>query len=184
MLSGLALVGAQTAAAPPKNAPTPAPMVMGNPAMAMYTASFPKTVKIAGSVRLASGAGGSAAYSISLTGLTKELAPYMYHIHATTVPANGSCAATGAHFDPYFAGTEKPCDPKVPNLCQVGDLAGKFGNFTAAMIEDGEATLRFVDHYSSLTPGSKAYVGDKSIVIHDFKNTRLTCANLVVMGHM
>ena len=61
--------------------------------------------------------------------LIKEL---VYHIHDQPVPADGNCTGTKAHLDPYIRGEKPPCDPTMPQMCQVGDLSGKHGNITAS----------------------------------------------------
>lgn len=40
---------------------------------------------------------------------------------------------------------------------------------------------RYNDMFSSLTPGNKAFIGDKSVVIHSFDNKRIACANITQM---
>ena len=49
----------------------------------------------------------------------------MYHLHVDPVPANGTCAATRAHLDPYERGEVPICNAAQPETCQVGDLSGK-----------------------------------------------------------
>ena len=55
----------------------------------------------------------------SLHNFPDGLGPFLWHVHVNPVPANGSCLATGAHFDPLNVGESPPCNPKTPNLCQV-----------------------------------------------------------------
>lgn len=50
-----------------------------------------------------------------------------YHLHAAPVPEDGNCTGTMAHLDPYMRGQDPPCDMEMPQTCEVGDLAGKYG---------------------------------------------------------
>jgi len=96
----------------------------------------------------------------------------VYHIHAKPVPANGNCTATLAHLDPTNRGEVPLCDASGPESCQAGDLSGKHGNITAT-----SWSVSYTDLYLSADPSSPYYYADKSIVIHTFNKTRLTCAN-------
>lgn len=104
--------------------------------------------------------------------------PFVYHIHAIAVPADGNCTSTMGHLDPTNRGEYFPCDPALPQTCQVGDLAGKYGNITAA----GDFTAAYTDAFLSTDSSSESFVGGKSIVIHTSNATRITCANIVMAG--
>jgi Cu/Zn superoxide dismutase len=82
--------------------------------------------------------------AVVLKGLPKTGGPFTYHIHASTVPGDGNCTATGGHFDPYEAASQKDykCDPKKPTLCEIGDLSGKQGAITTS---NGEFSAKYVD---------------------------------------
>ncbi|KAH8882208.1 hypothetical protein GQ53DRAFT_701345 [Thozetella sp. PMI_491] len=111
-------------------------------------------------------------YTIGLHQLPVERGPFKYHIHVNPVPANGSCDATGGHLDPYVRGDSPACDDKAPATCQIGDLSGKYG------IVIGPSGLKmFNDPYTSLDPGSIAFIANRSAVFHDKNGTRVGCAN-------
>ncbi|KAL4959610.1 putative cytosolic Cu/Zn superoxide dismutase [Aspergillus stella-maris] len=98
-----------------------------------------------------------------------------YHIHAKPVPEDGNCYLTGAHLDPYHRTQEPPCDIKVPQTCEVGDLSGKHGPAWAPSGEVFHASYN--DFFLSNTPGSPAYFGNLSWVVHAPDSSRLTCGN-------
>lgn len=113
---------------------TPAPKVTGNPAGASYVGTLPEKAGSAlrGSIAATTENDGSGVrFSVSFSGLPAEGGPFMYHIHAKPVPADGNCTGTGAHLDPYMRGEVPACDASKPETCQTGDLSGKHGNFTA-----------------------------------------------------
>ncbi|KAK5115110.1 hypothetical protein LTR62_001807 [Meristemomyces frigidus] len=70
--------------------------------------------------------------SVNFTGLPSEslYGPFVYHIHAFPVPADGNCTATIGHLDPTDRGEYYPCNAAAPATCQVGDLEGKHGHIT------------------------------------------------------
>ncbi|KAE9964450.1 hypothetical protein BLS_008299 [Venturia inaequalis] len=148
-----------------------APMITGNPPGAMYSADL-KVGNATGTVVLSSADMG-VKIDVKLT-LPQVGAPFMYHIHAKVVPTDGNCTGTAAHFDPYAISADCMCDKAKKDFCQIGDLSGKAGNITAG----GEFKSTITDMFISLTPGNKAFAGDKSIVIHSFDNKRIACANI------
>lgn len=98
--------------------------------------------------------------------------PYaVYHIHEEPA-VNGNCTSTLAHLDPYHRGETPACNASEPQTCQVGDLSGKYGKITSDPF-----VAEYFDLYTSLQPGSPAFFGNRSIVIHYANKTRLTCAN-------
>ena len=99
----------------------------------------------------------------------------VYHIHDQPVPANGTCAGTLAHHDPYKRPEKPPCDPSKLQTCQVGDLSGKYGD-----IASDPFTASYVDLYESTKPGIGAFFGNRSITFHYFNTTRITCANFTL----
>ncbi|KAJ2786118.1 Superoxide dismutase [Coemansia javaensis] len=118
---------------------------------------------------------------VQVQGLTKG-EKYPYHIHQKPVPANGNCTATGGHLDPAgaaaaatAAGGKYKCDPANPASCELGDLAGLYGNMTA------DANGAFVASYNAtqLAFGGKNTILDHSVVIHGPNGTRLACANII-----
>lgn len=95
----------------------------------------------------------------------------VYHIHEEPV-VDGNCTSTLAHLDPYHRGETPACDASKPESCQVGDLSGKYGKITSDPF-----LAEYFDLYTSLKPGSPAFFGNRSIVVHYANKTRLTCAN-------
>ncbi|KAI6886470.1 hypothetical protein KC334_g15638, partial [Hortaea werneckii] len=90
---------------------------------------------------------------------------------------DGNCTGTGAHLDPFKRDEDPPCDDTKPETCQVGDLAGKHGKLTPQRYSDN-----YDDAYLSLVPGDQEFIGGKSIVVHFANKTRITCADLVLLG--
>jgi hypothetical protein len=95
-----------------------------------------------------------------------------YHIHVMPINSTGSCASALAHLDPYIRGEQPPCDSTKPQTCQVGDLSGKHGKITS----DPFSTT-YIDYYTSLVPGTGAFFGNRSFVVHFGNTTRITCAS-------
>lgn len=97
----------------------------------------------------------------------------VYHLHELPVPEDGNCTATKAHLDPYKRGEDPICDASNPASCQVGDLSGKHGNIPYLP----GFGANYTDDYVSLIPGTGAFMGDKSFVLHFANKTRIACAN-------
>ncbi|KAF1960401.1 hypothetical protein CC80DRAFT_489564 [Byssothecium circinans] len=154
-----------------------------NPPNAILTAELPdtKTSTIRGTVTLQTAAKDSVGVdgTVTLKGLPKEGGPFIYHIHAAAVPADGNCTATGGHLDPMQAGTASTykCDAKNPQWCEIGDLSGKYGAVEAG---NGEFSAKWTDRYISTNANEKDYAGKLSVVIHSADKKRLACANFVV----
>ncbi|TID15175.1 metal ion binding [Venturia nashicola] len=171
-----ALASAEVKMCPLGPAAAAAPMIPGNPPGATYKAHLKKG-SATGTVTLSSACMG---VNVELKlKLPKEGAPFMYHIHDKPVPMviikDGNCTGTAAHFDPYAISANCMCDKAKKEFCQIGDLSGKAGNITVG----GEVNTSFNDMFVSLKPGDKAFVGDKSVVVHSFDNKRIACANLM-----
>lgn len=135
---------------------------------------------VIGSIMISSTSGGSGVnVAVNFTGFPSEAAygPFVYHIHALAVPADGNCSATMGHLDPTDRGEYYPCNVGAPATCQVGDLAGKHGNITGTTF-----MAQYADPFLSTDPSSPAFFGDKSVVIHTSNTTRITCANFMMMG--
>ncbi|OBA22621.1 hypothetical protein METBIDRAFT_31492 [Metschnikowia bicuspidata var. bicuspidata NRRL YB-4993] len=86
------------------------------------------------------------------------------------VPADGNCEGTLGHFNPY-SGIQN-----AGSLAEfeVGDLSGKHGVINGSSLRES-----YSDQFISLNPGNRAFVGDRSIVVHYANMTRLACANIV-----
>lgn len=129
---------------------------------------------------ISSTSGGSGVnVAVNFTGFPSEASygPFVYHIHALAVPADGNCSATMGHLDPTDRGEYYPCNVGAPATCQVGDLSGKHGNITASTF-----VAQYADPFLSTDPSSPAFFGDKSVVIHTENATRITCANFMMIG--
>jgi len=181
VLSTLAVVNAT-------DGPAEAPVAKDNP-KATYVATLTESPsKIVGSVKVEGAPGHSGVkYTVQLSGLKKEEAlPYLFHVHAKAIPAGGKCADAAAHLTQGPTALNWNCNLKYASndytnkleLCEVGQLSGKYGNITADKIgHDGTYAIEFLDLYSSLKPEEKFFIGDKSVVVHNGKNDRLACAN-------
>jgi hypothetical protein len=135
---------------------------------------------VTGAILISSSSGSSGVnVAVNFTGFPSEstYGPFVYHIHAAPVPADGNCSATMGHLDPTDRGEYYPCNVAAPATCQIGDLAGKHGNITAATF-----VAQYADQYLSTDPSSPAFFGDKSVVIHTSNATRITCANFKLVS--
>ncbi|KAI9782899.1 MAG: hypothetical protein M1839_004373 [Geoglossum umbratile] len=169
VLSVLAVASAQTSTGKLGDAL----VVTDNPVGAVYVAALSDGGKVSGSVSAVAASNGTGvSFTVSFKDLPKSGGPFLYHIHDLAVPANGSCASTLAHQDPYQRGEDPPCDSSNPKTCQVGDLSGKYGKVTADPFE-----ASYTDLYASTKPGSFAFFGNRSIVVHYANKTRIACAN-------
>ncbi|UKZ80958.1 hypothetical protein TrVFT333_008723 [Trichoderma virens FT-333] len=158
-----------------------APVVTGNPSSVEYKATLPKKpffadAALAGNVKgyvsaVAAPGGKGVRFSVQFENFPKSGGPFMYHIHEEPA-TNGNCTSTLAHLDPYHRGETPACDSSKPETCQVGDLSGKYGKITSDPF-----VAEYFDLYTSLQPGSPAFFGNRSIVVHYANKTRLTCAN-------
>ena len=134
LLQLVSLLAAASIANAQSSTVTPAPKVTGNPVGASYVGTLPEKAgsTLRGSISAVSaGDGTGVRFSVLFSGLPAEGGPFMYHIHAKPVPADGNCTGTGAHLDPYLRGEVPICDASKPETCQTGDLSGKYGNITA-----------------------------------------------------
>ncbi|KAL9090657.1 MAG: hypothetical protein Q9165_005145 [Trypethelium subeluteriae] len=152
-----------------------APVVSSNPPGSMYIATFPNLLSnvIRGRV-VASSNGGPVNYAVNIANLPQGAGPFEYHIHEFPVPPNGDCTGTGGHLDPYNRGEQPPCDASQPQTCQVGDLSGKYGKINSTSF-----AASFTGRFTSLTPGTPQFVGNRSFVVHANNGTRIACASFV-----
>ncbi|KAL7794500.1 superoxide dismutase [Trichoderma ceciliae] len=158
-----------------------APVVAGNPHGVEYKATLPGKSffsdaslvgYVKGSVSAVAAPGGKGVkFTVQFENFPKKGGPFMYHIHEEPA-TNGNCTSTLAHLDPYHRGETPACDASKPESCQVGDLSGKYGKITS-----DPYLAEYFDLYTSLQPGSPAFFGNRSIVVHYANKTRLTCAN-------
>ncbi|RPA97642.1 Cu,Zn superoxide dismutase-like protein [Choiromyces venosus 120613-1] len=160
-----------------------AAVITDNPAGASYVATFLNGT-VTGSAKFSTAGNRTGVeVSLDLKGFKGATGPYAYHIHEQPVPASGNCNGTLGHLDPYQRGqVVDPCDPKFPATCEVGDLAGKHGKIPNSNGSTLEVYLVFVDNYISTKPGISAFIGNRSIVIHNGVGGRIACANLTVGG--
>lgn len=178
-LSGLALASAQVVPGVTGQLGN-AQITQNNPAGTSYRATLPNTntftnTTIRGYVQATSNTNGTGVlFNVNLSGFPAVGGPYIYHIHAMPVPANGNCTAAAAHLDPYVRGEAPPCDSTHPETCQVGDLSGKHGNITTSNVN-----INYLDLYVSTKSGSNASLGGLALVVHNTFTQRLTCANFL-----
>lgn len=144
-----------------------APEVSDLPTGVTYQATFEK--KIDGYVNFTSNSDGQVVVGVDISGLPDYGGPFLYHVHAHTVPTNGNCSGTLGHFNPYNGSdTSTTWSGK-----EVGDLSGRHGTINGTSI----STL-YVDPYLSLNTDSKLFFGNLSVVVHFHNTTRIACANI------
>jgi hypothetical protein len=156
LVSVISVLAAATAVAAQSSTVIPAPVVTGNPMGAKYVGTLPpkEGSTLTGSIEGTTGADGKGVkFSVSFAGLPETGGPFMYHLHAKPVPADGNCTGTGAHLDPYMRGEVPICDATKPETCQTGDLSGKFGNITEQTF-----SAEYTDLYSATLPSDPAFV--------------------------
>ncbi|KZF26493.1 Cu,Zn superoxide dismutase-like protein [Xylona heveae TC161] len=178
---GFGVVSAQSNTVPVTGLLGNATVVTDNPVGVAYHAALPTSNKtsVTGSVHAeTSGNGTGVVFHVSISGLPTSGGPFLYHIHEDPVPANGSCTATEAHLDPFKRGETPPCDPSLPETCQVGDLSGKHGKINGTSF-----SASYTDLYASTNPELGSFFGNRSVVVHFANKTRITCANFVLMSN-
>ncbi|KAI0244547.1 Cell surface superoxide dismutase [Cu-Zn] 4 [Massospora cicadina] len=99
---------------------------------------------------------------------------FPYHIHEAPVSGN-DCMSTKKHLDNFKRnpdGSNYKCDPKVPHMCEQGDLSGKYSVLNG--------TITHITYVDSNLPHVKALYGETSVVVHlpDKNKTRLACATI------
>lgn len=157
-----------------------AAIINDNPVGDVYEVVFDKEGTVKGKITFTAAKNGTGVdVDVDLEGKFAGVeGPYAYHIHAEPVPANGSCAATLAHLDPYQRGQKPDCDASKPETCEIGDLSGKHGKIPSA----NGSTTHFHDHYTELYASTKegigAFLGNVSVVIHAPNSSRLACSNI------
>ncbi|KAK4925381.1 hypothetical protein LTR49_007679 [Elasticomyces elasticus] len=156
---------------------TTAPEVTGNPGGAQYIATLPNNGSLPnGNVVVSSMPDGNGVdVQISINNLPSSGGPFLYHIHVNPVDSAGNCTTTGAHLDPYNVTEAVTCNASKPEDCQVGDLSGKHDKMNGT-----SSTANYIDKYISTQPGTLAFMGNRSIVIHFANKTRITCANFTI----
>lgn len=101
--------------------------------------------------------------------------PFLYYIHESSIPANGTCADAKGIFNPYN-GSYPTGNMSIP----VSDVA--LGNFPTnnGFVGDGMGTYILMDNdYWSLNPNDKAYIGNLSVVFQYVNKTPIACGNIV-----
>ncbi|KUJ22546.1 uncharacterized protein LY89DRAFT_303129 [Mollisia scopiformis] len=159
--------------------------VENNPPGMVYTATLPTTEffnpsdprgNVKGSVAaVASSSGIGVDFQVSFSNLPTSGGPFLYHIHAFPVAADGNCTSTLGHLDPFIRGETPGCNSSLPQTCQVGDLSGKYGKITSDPF-----LATYTDDFASTLPGIGAFFGNRSITLHFANTTRLTCANFTL----
>ncbi|KAL1306672.1 hypothetical protein AAFC00_005344 [Neodothiora populina] len=142
-----------------------------NPSGVTFGATLPNlgTTDIRGSLVAQSNPSGvGALFQVSFSGFPSEGGPFLYHIHA-----NDNCETPGGHLDPFGRGDSPSCVSSSPNTCQVGDLSGKHGKINGTSF-----SANYVDDYVSMVPGTAAYVGNRTVVVHYANKTIITCGVL------
>jgi len=180
-------VEAQTTTEPITGTLGNASIVENNPPGLIYTATLPTKEffnpddprgNIKGSVSATANPNGiGVSFSVSFSNFPTSGGPFLYHIHAAPVPEDGNCTGTLGHLDPFIRGETPPCDPTLPQTCQVGDLSGKNGK-----INSDPFTASYHDNFASTVEGLGSFFGNRSITVHFANKTRITCANFALVG--
>ncbi|ONH69769.1 Cell surface superoxide dismutase [Cu-Zn] 6 [Cyberlindnera fabianii] len=147
--------------------------IENNPTDVVLRADFPQgnSQTVVGVIQFYS-LNGTTKVHVDITGLPKNSGMFTYHIHEKPVGADKSCAATGAHFNPFGASAD--CEALGDDaLCEIGDLSGKHGLINTTCFE-----LFYYDPYLSLDPSSPQYIGNRAINIHLENGARLACATI------
>ncbi|KAK4547323.1 hypothetical protein LTR36_000979 [Oleoguttula mirabilis] len=154
-----------------------APVATGDPPGAQYMAALPaKDLPPNGECVISSAPNGScAAVTVNLNSL--PAGPLTYFIHTYPIGSNGSCATAGGVLNPYHVPDGVVCNAAYPQDCMVGDLAGKHGFITGSGF-----SATYNDCYLSLLSSDPAFVGNRSLVIHDADGTTVACANFTIPG--
>lgn len=154
--------------------------ITDNPTNVTYAAHFKDESKVHGTILFHPGPNGEGAHlAISLSNFPVGEGPFTYHIHDQPVPSDGNCTGTKAHLDPYQRGQTPPCDATKPETCEVGDLSGKHGKIA----ENATSySTDYVDAFLSLKSPSGAYIGNRSVVIHNAATNRIACVNITAEG--
>ncbi|ORY81983.1 hypothetical protein BCR37DRAFT_393029 [Protomyces lactucae-debilis] len=143
-----------------------------------YFRFYPKTTQ--------SGATPVAHIEIKLTNFVNSTAGnFSYHIHQNRVPdiiTNPAidCMQAGGHLNSKGVADTVICDHEHPDLCQDGDLSGKYGKVPALQVASPAKTwrIKFDDPFLAFTTEGNGIVG-RSVVVHDKDKKRLACANIV-----
>lgn len=156
-----------------------ATIVEDNPPDVTYVAMLPTqfSSKIRGSISATGSSDGiGVVFKVNFTDFPMGQGPFTYHVHVNPVPTDGNCNGTLGHLDPFIRGEDVACQKSLPQTCQVGDLAGKHGKIT-----EDPFTAGYVEDFASTAMGIGAFIGNRSIVIHNVNKTRLTCANFTLL---
>ncbi|KAL4924442.1 putative cytosolic Cu/Zn superoxide dismutase [Aspergillus undulatus] len=176
-----AILGLSTTALAQTNTSTHAPVVTDNEPYSVHHATLlPKdNTTVYGTITITARASSPALHVDVVIGGIPEGEYLNYHIHAKPIPSdsesNDNCYRTAAHLDPYNRGQTPPCNITAPWTCEVGDLSGKHGPAWAP--PGGVFRASYDDFFLSNTPGSDAYFGDLSWVVHAPNSDRLSCGN-------
>jgi len=156
-----------------------APIINDNPNRVKYQADLTNTSTVNGIISFQGRENGTGiTVNVSLTNFPAEGGPFLYHVHQHRIE-DGNCTTALAHLDPYLRGEKPPCDPTMPQTCQVGDLSGKHGKIPATYEGSKEYfNTQYIEDYASTFDGVDAFVGNLSVVIHLNDTTRIACANI------
>ncbi|KAI1972575.1 Cell surface superoxide dismutase [Cu-Zn] 4 [Ophidiomyces ophidiicola] len=116
-------------------------------------------------------------YDVDMSGFPSTGGPFLYHVHASSVPADGNCTGTLAHLDPFQRGEVPGCNSSAPQTCEAGDLSGKYGRIPGP----GNFKANYLDLYTTNVPGLGSFVGNLSIVVHWANRTRVNCGNFTLL---
>lgn len=128
----------------------------------------------------------AARIEVRLGNFPENKGPFTYHIHQEQVQAlvqdpAKDCPGAKTHLDPFNKGEKHVCDPKAPEACQIGDLAGKYGAVSNDIRNFQIFREVYQDTFLSWNRNSGSFFGNRSVVIHQKENNaRIACANILV----
>ncbi|KAJ1918667.1 Superoxide dismutase [Mycoemilia scoparia] len=109
--------------------------------------------------------------------LVNKSESYMWHIHENPVAADdltSDCTSVGGHFNPTGIVKGTKCDPNNPaKTCEMGDLAGVYGNITGSKL-----TGSFKTNSLGLYDPTKLAKAGTSIVVHNSSGKKICCGTI------
>jgi len=100
--------------------------------------------------------------------------PFVYSIDDASVGDSGNCGDATV-LNPY--GATATCDSSNPASCQLGNLAGIYGNISTTPFQRS-----LYDAYLSTKPDTEAFFGNRSFSIAYSNGTKITCGDFKLVA--